>query len=217
MIKVVLFDLDGTLINSAIQLVDTLNLLRKQYKLEPLPFNKVRPYASDGAAGLVKYGFDMKKDDPLFEDRVSRYLQIYTTLFNQNVQCMKGIDALIEKLDFHQVTWGIVTNKSKIFAEPIVRTHPILNRSQCLVCGDGVTKPKPSPESLLKALNILNCDPNESIYLGDDRRDVIAANDAGMVSVIASYGYLDEGEDGKDWGAHYMIDEPLELLNYLND
>jgi len=213
--KAILFDLDGTLIDSAPQLVGALNKLRQQYDLAPIPFLKGRPFASHGAAGLLKTGFDMDKDDPLFNARIEEFLSIYKEIFNQNIQCMEGIEDLIQNLIDRKITWGIVTNKARKFAEPIVSSHPLLKYAHCLISGDDVNRPKPSPEGLMKAASMLSIQPSEVIYLGDDRRDVIAANDAGMISMIARYGYLEAGDDGKNWNAHHIIDKPIDLLNYL--
>jgi len=213
--KAVLFDLDGTLIDSAPQLVGALNQLRQKYDLAAIPFLKGRPFASHGAAGLLKAGFDMDKNDPLFDSRIEEFLSIYKEIFNQDVQCMEGIEDLIQDLNLKKIAWGIVTNKASKFATPIVTSHPLLKFSQCLVSGDDVSIPKPSPEGLIKAASILAIQPSEIIYLGDDRRDVIAANDAGMISMIARYGYLEEGDDGRNWNAHHIIDKPKDILSYF--
>jgi phosphoglycolate phosphatase len=214
--KAVLFDLDGTLIDSAPQLVGALNQLRQQYDLPPIPFLVGRPYASHGAAGLLKAGFNMEKNDPLFDARVQEFLDIYKEVFNLNMQCMEGIEELINTLNLRKISWGIMTNKAKKFAQPIVSSHPLLKSAACLIAGDDVSMPKPSPEGLIKASQMLSIEPSDIIYLGDDRRDVKAANDAGMVSMAARYGYLEVGDDAKSWGAQYIIDKPSELLDYLN-
>ena len=214
--KAVLFDLDGTLIDSAPQLVGALNQLRQQYDLAPIPFLVGRPYASHGAAGLLKAGFSMEKNDPLFDARVQEFLDIYKEVFNLNMQCMEGIEELINTLNLRKIPWGIMTNKAKKFAQPIVSSHPLLKSAACLIAGDDVSVPKPSPEGLIKASQMLSIEPSDIIYLGDDRRDVMAANDAGMVSMAARYGYLEVGDDAKSWGAQYIIDKPSELLDYLN-
>ena len=213
--KAVLFDLDGTLIDSAPQLVGALNQLRKKYHLEAIPFSKGRPFASHGAAGLLKAGFNMDKSDPLFDHRIEEFLDIYKEIFNQDVECMEGVEDLIQALNLKKIAWGIVTNKASKFATPIVNGHPLLKFSQCLISGDDVNVPKPSPEGLIKASKMLTIEPSEVIYLGDDRRDVLAANDAGMTSVVARYGYLEEGDDGQSWDAQYIIDKPIDLLSYL--
>ena len=214
--KAVLFDLDGTLIDSAPQLVGALNQLRQQYDLPPIPFLVGRPYASHGAAGLLKAGFNMEKNDPLFDARVQEFLDIYKEVFNLNMQCMEGIEELINTLNLRKIPWGIMTNKARKFAQPIVSSHPLLKSAACLIAGDDVSMPKPSPEGLIKASQMLSIEPSDIIYLGDDRRDVMAANDAGMVSMAARYGYLEVGDDAKSWGAQYIIDKPSELLDYLN-
>ena len=213
--KAVLFDLDGTLIDSAPQLVGALNQLRKKYHLEAIPFSKGRPFASHGAAGLLKAGFNMDKNDPLFVKRIEEFLDIYKEIFNQDVECMEGVEDLIQELNLKKIAWGIVTNKASKFATPIVNHHPLLKLSQCLITGDDVSHPKPSPEGLIKASTMLSKKPSEVIYLGDDRRDVAAANDASMISIVARYGYLEEGDDARSWGAQYTIDKPIDLLNYL--
>jgi phosphoglycolate phosphatase len=214
--KAVLFDLDGTLIDSAPQLVGALNQLRQHYDLPPIPFLVGRPYASHGAAGLLKAGFNMEKNDPLFDARVQEFLDIYKEVFNLNMQCMEGIEELINTLNLRKISWGIMTNKARKFAQPIVSSHPLLKSAACLIAGDDVSMPKPSPEGLIKASQMLSIEPSDIIYLGDDRRDVMAANDAGMVSMAARYGYLEVGDDAKSWGAQYIIDKPSELLDYLN-
>lgn len=213
--KAVLFDLDGTLIDSAPQLVGALNQLRQKYDLPPIPFFKGRPFASHGAAGLLKAGFDIDKNNPLFDLRIGEFLEIYREIFNQDVKCMNGVETLIQNLNHKKISWGIVTNKSSKFSVPIVMAHPLLKFAQCLISGDDVYNPKPSPEGLMKAASMLSIEPSEIIYLGDDRRDVIAANDAGMTSVIARYGYLEVDDDGKKWNARHIIDKPIDLLNYL--
>ena len=214
--KAVLFDLDGTLIDSAIQLASALNLLRNRYNLQSISFDEIRPYASDGAKELVKFGFTLNDLDITLNKLVTEYLEIYSDIFNKDIRCMNGIEALINRLNFHNVTWGIVTNKSKKFAAPIVFLHPLLKYSQCLIASDDVNAPKPSPEGLIKASQIIKMNPSDIIYLGDDRRDVIAANEAGMISMVARYGYLEAGDDAKGWGAQHIIDEPKDLLTYLN-
>ena len=176
--KAVLFDLDGTLIDSAPQLVGALNQLRQQYDLPPIPFLVGRPYASHGAAGLLKAGFNMEKNDPLFDARVQEFLDIYKEVFNLNMQCMEGIEELINTLNLRKISWGIMTNKARKFAQPIVSSHPLLKSAACLIAGDDVSMPKPSPEGLIKASQMLSIEPSDIIYLGDDRRDVMAANDA---------------------------------------
>ena len=213
--EAILFDLDGTLIDSAPQLVGALNQLRLKYDLAPIPFLKGRPFASHGAAGLLKAGFNMDKNDPLFDSRIEEFLEIYKEIFNQDVKCMDGVEALIQDLNRKKISWGIVTNKASKFSVPIVTDHALLKHALCLISGDDVNTPKPSPEGLMKAASMLSIQPSEVIYLGDDRRDVIAANDAGMVSMIARYGYLEEGDDGENWNAHHIIDKPEDLLNYL--
>jgi len=213
--KAVLFDLDGTLIDSAPQLVGALNQLRQKHHLEAIPFSKGRPFASHGAAGLLKAGFNMDKSDPLFDHRIEEFLDIYKEIFNQDVECMEGVEDLIQALNLKKIAWGIVTNKASKFATPIVNHHPLLKFSQCLITGDDVSHPKPSPEGLIKASTMLSKKPSEVIYLGDDRRDVAAANDASMISIVARYGYLEEGDDARSWGAQYTIDKPIDLLNYL--
>ena len=214
--RAVLFDLDGTLIDSAPQLVGALNQLRQHYNLPPIPFLVGRPFASHGAAGLLKAGFNMEKNDPLFDARVQEFLDIYKEVFNLNMQCMEGIEELINTLNLRKISWGIMTNKARKFAQPIVSSHPLLKSAACLIAGDDVSMPKPSPEGLIKASQMLLIEPSDIIYLGDDRRDVMAANDAGMVSMAARYGYLEVGDDAKSWGAQYIIDKPSELLDYLN-
>jgi len=213
--KAVLFDLDGTLIDSAPQLVGALNQLRQKYDLAPIPFLKGRPFASHGAAGLLKAGFDMDKNDPLFDSRIEEFLSIYKEIFNQDVQCMEGIEDLIQDLNLKKIAWGIVTNKSARFTDPIVRQIPLLTQAKTVISGDTTAHAKPHPAPILEAMKRMGLRAEECVYIGDDERDIVAGKAAGVKTVAAGYGYLGDAGDIANWNADVNIYSPLDLLKWL--
>ena len=215
MINAVLFDLDGTFADTAPDLAAALNHTRATRHLAPLPLDVLRLQASHGSRGLLKIGFDIEPDAPgynalrdIFLDYYQRNICVHTTLFD-------GIETLIDELESRRIKWGIVTNKPHRYTVPLMQALGYADRAACLISGDTCARAKPHPDPLLKACDILGQIPQQCLYLGDDLRDIQAANAAGMPGIIARYGYISPDPPLETWGAHGMVNKPMELLNFF--
>jgi phosphoglycolate phosphatase len=211
--QVVLFDLDGTLADTAGDLGYALNLQRVRRKLEEIPLDRVRPHASAGARGLLRLGFGIDTEHPDYEQMRSEFLDLYAANLHRTTALFPGVAQTLSELERRSVRWGIVTNKPSRFTLPLVAALGLNGRSACVVCGDMVGAPKPHPAALLEAAARLAVTPESCVYVGDDERDVVAAHAAGMESVIALYGYLGSGTPPAAWGASAVIASPLDLIS----
>jgi len=211
----VFFDLDGTLADTAPDLVAATNQLLSTRNLPLMPYEQLRPCASAGARGLIggAFGIDTKHPDfiPLRDEFFANYekaLFIHSKLFD-------GMEYLLEQLDSAKLPWGIITNKSERFTNPLTELMGLRQRAISTVSGDTTPHSKPHPEPILHAARIANLDPNKSIYVGDDIRDIIAGKAAGMKTVAAAYGYCGCDEPPEAWGADFVIQAPQELLQII--
>ncbi len=208
----VLFDLDGTLADTAPDLGFALNVLRTRRGLEALSIDAIRPQASNGVRGLLRLGFCIEPEDPGFAAMRLEYLDVYGENLCRKTRLFEGAKELLDEMEKRGIPWGIVTNKPMRFALPLVRSLGL--HAGVVVGGDTCRNQKPHPEPLLFAAGKLEAVPSSCIYLGDDRRDTEASLAAGMTSIVANYGYLGAG-NSESWGAHGRIDHPLEFLEYL--
>jgi len=215
MIKAVLFDLDGTLADTAPDLGHALNQQRIARGLLTLPLELIRAEASAGARGLLGLGFNISPGDSDYPDMREEFLDLYAARLCHDTQLFPGVSELLDQLDARKLPWGIVTNKPARFAKPLIHLLGLSQRAACLISGGDTTHSKPHPEPLLAASHALVVAPDTCIYLGDDIRDVEASLAAGMEPVIARYGYLGNGHPPESWGARYLIDHPHELLAHL--
>jgi len=214
---VVLFDLDGTLVDTAHDLGLALNMQRKRYGKPALPHDAIWPIASHGSRGLLALGFDMTPQDANFETMKHEYLDLYESVFTNNPTLLSGIVELLDTLDAKGIQWGIVTNKPRRFSVDLIKAvklgHTNLyQRAGCLLCGDDAAQAKPAPDTLLMACREMNVLPSECIYVGDAERDVQAGKAAGMKTIVALFGYIAETDKPAEWGADYLIKQPLEVL-----
>ena len=207
-----LFDLDGTLVDSAPQLGAALNRQRQRYGLPPLTSDSIRPYASHGARGLLALGFDLRPEQTEFEAMQAEYLALYTQCATAS-QLFDGIAQVLDALPAQ--CWGIVTNKHRCFTRPIIQALGLDRRVGCVVCADDVRHPKPAADALLLAAQQLGVAARDCVYVGDAERDVLAGNAAGMKTIVASYGYLSTQDHPQDWGAAMIVNSPLELLQMV--
>lgn len=212
----VLFDLDGTLADTAADLGAALNIVRHEEGLPPLQLEHIRPAVSRGAGGMIRLGFGTGADDPRFGARRERLLDHYRRSLSEHTVLFPGMDQLLRELEDGGYIWGVVTNKSAEFTEPLLRDLGLLDRAGCVVAGDIVEEPKPHPGALLRACALLRCEPARAVYVGDAERDIEAGRRAGMPAVIAAYGYLDDGDVIEEWKADGIIRNPLELLDWLS-
>ena len=214
MIKAVLFDLDGTLADTAPDLGYTINRMREARGLPPLPLAATRPVTSLGARGMLGVGLDVTPGHPDYPALREEFLGIYAKNLCRETKLFAGMPELLDELERRNVLWGVVTNKAERFTHPLLELLGVHHRTACIVGGDTTGKIKPDPAPLLAASERIGIAPQHCLYLGDDRRDVEAGRAAGMKVVVAKFGYLN-GNDPETWGADAMIDQPLDLLRYL--
>jgi phosphoglycolate phosphatase len=210
----VLFDLDGTLADTAPDLAWALNRLREERGLAPVPTEQVRSHVSHGARGMLEAGMDIRPTDAEFLPLRDRFLEIYEQNLARESRLFDGMHELLDGIEARGLAWGVVTNKAERFAVPLIKAFGLSTRSGCLIGGDTTGKSKPHPDPLLAGARAIGADPAQCLYVGDDRRDVEAGIAAGMTPVVALYGYL-YGADPHDWGANWMIEQPLDLLEGL--
>ena len=212
--KAVLFDLDGTLVDTAPEMHLAVNVLLEEEGLNPLPYESVRPHVSNGVMGIFMNIFE---DNPKMAGRrFKRYLDIYEEHLGINAKTFPGIDEVISAIEDLGINWGIVTNKSKRFAKPLLRKLTLLNRTSCLVCGDTTSNLKPDPEPINHALSLLQTKNTKgSFYIGDSKKDVDAAKSAGISSIACTYGYITDETEPKNWNADFYVDHALEILNVI--
>jgi N-acetyl-D-muramate 6-phosphate phosphatase len=210
-----LFDLDGTLLDTAPDMVGALNALRRENGLAPLPYEEVRPAVSHGAARVVKTGFpDASADSAAALQR--RFLEIYRGALSQGTRFFPGMEQVLDTLARRRLKSGIITNKAAWLTEPLLEEMGIRARFECVVSGDTLAERKPHPMPLLHAAKLAGVSPGECIYIGDAERDVQAAHAAGMPGLVANYGYLRAGEDSRAWQGDAYLEQPADLLGWLD-
>ncbi|HET9646355.1 MAG TPA: phosphoglycolate phosphatase [Burkholderiaceae bacterium] len=214
--RAVLFDLDGTLIDSAPDLAAAANGLRSARGLPPLPYEFLRPMVGAGARGMVGVAFGVAPGEPEFEPLKKEFLSRYEEGLLMRTRVFQDMERVLSQLDSRHVPWGIVTNKAKRFADPVVRGLGLQGRAAVVICGDTTPHSKPHPEPLLEAARRLAVAPVDCIYIGDDLRDVQAGRAAGMGVLAAAWGYLGQGESIEKWGADAVLQHPLEVLRFLD-
>jgi len=211
----VLFDLDGTLADTAGDLGGALNRLRVDRGLEPLPLDMLRPYASAGARGLIGLGLNVHPGDDEFESLRLAFLAAYNECLSDTTVLFDGVPELLDTLEAQGLKWGIVTNKPHRFTLPVLRGLGLETRSGTNISGDTTPHPKPHPMPLLTACQELGVDPATVLYVGDDLRDIQAAQHAGMPSAAAAWGYIGHNGEIASWGADVIAQQPLDLLACL--
>jgi phosphoglycolate phosphatase len=211
----VFFDLDGTLADTAPDLVAATNQLLIARNLAPKPYELLRPHASAGARGLLNGAFGITPEHPDFIPLRDEFFLNYEKALLVHSKLFDGMDDLLKTMEEANLPWGIVTNKSERFTNPLTELMGLRERAISTVSGDTTPHAKPHPEPILHAARIANIDPTKSIYVGDDIRDVLAGKAAGMLTVAAAYGYCGCKEPPELWGADYLIHHPLDLLKII--
>lgn len=213
--KGVFFDLDGTLADTAPDLVAAANQLLIARNLSPKQYEVLRPRASAGARGLIAGAFGINTDHPDFISLRDEFFANYEKALLVDSVLFEGMDHVLNQLDAAKLPWGIVTNKSERFSNPLTDLMGLRQRAVSTVSGDTTPYSKPHPEPILHAARLANIDPSSSVYVGDDIRDIVAGKAAGMKTIAAAYGYCGCEEPPEAWGADYLVRHPKELLEII--
>lgn len=214
-IRTVLFDLDGTLADTAPDLAWALNQVLQEQGREPLPFEQIRPVVSHGGIALIKLGFGIDEADPGFQPLRERLLTLYRANIARETRLFAGMAELLEALELRGLNWGVVTNKPAWLTEPLLAELKLSTRCATRVSGDTLPQRKPHPAPMLLACQQAGSQAQQCLYLGDAERDVQAGRQAGMRTLIAAFGYIGAEDRPQDWGADAIIEHPLQLLDYL--
>jgi N-acetyl-D-muramate 6-phosphate phosphatase len=218
LINTILFDLDGTLVDTAPDLGHALNLQLTKHGKPTLADATIRPFASHGSRGLIGLGFGITPKDAHFIEMRDEYLDIYNEVFTRSPVLLPGISELLQHIENKDLKWGIVTNKPRRFTNRLIESMGLNleKRAACIVSGDDAPQPKPSPATLLLACSQIDVKPENCIYVGDAERDIQAGKVAGMKTVVAMFGYIDKTDKPQEWGADAMIKTPADLFSFLN-
>jgi phosphoglycolate phosphatase len=215
-VDAVLLDLDGTFADTAPDLGEALNHVRSLHNLPPLPLATMRPQASHGSLGLLKLGMNVTPDSDGYDEMRAAFLEHYEAHICDRTKLFPGMAALISEFEERDIPWGIVTNKPHRFTVPLMEKLGYATRAACLVSGDTCEESKPHPAPMLHAAKLMGVEPGRCLYLGDDLRDMQAANAAKMIGIIAGYGYLEANADTGSWQAAGIVQAPFALLRYLS-
>lgn len=216
MIRTVLFDLDGTLADTAPDLAYALNTLLAEHHKPLLPYPAIRPVASNGAAALIELGFGVARTDPHFPPLRARFLEIYRAHLTRETRLFPGMAELLDAIAARGLNWGIVTNKPAFLTEPLVDQLGLREDLACVVSGDTTANAKPHPEPLLHACKLAGSRPHECLYVGDAARDIEAGRAAGMKTLVALFGYIGAQDQPDTWGADGLIRTPGDTLDWLD-
>ncbi len=211
-----LFDLDGTLVDSAPDLAGAANDLRAVHGLPPLPYLALRPMVGSGARGMVGVAFGVTPTDARFADLRDAFLARYAGRLLHSTRVFDAVQPVLDRLDAAGQRWGIVTNKALRFTAPLVAGLGLAARAAVVIAGDSTPFAKPHPEPLFEAARRAGVAPAHCAYVGDDQRDVQAGRAAGMATLAAAWGYLGQGEPVADWGADHVLSSPAALLQWLD-
>lgn len=216
-IHTVLFDLDGTLLDTAADLGRALNVVLEEQNREPLSLEAIRPTVSHGARRMIQFGFGYAIDDPRVDPLHKRLINVYAENIAVHTRLFPGMAEVLDSLDKKGIQWGIVTNKSSHLTTPLLEQVGLIHRSVCTISGDTLPQKKPDPTPLLHACELAGSEPQYCIYVGDALRDIEAGQRAGMRTVAALYGYIGSEENPAEWGATALLHEPLQLLTWIDN
>ena len=213
----VLFDLDGTLADTAPDLAYALIVVHVEAEgRAPLPFERIRPVVSHGSQGLIRLGFDMDDDHPDFQRLRRELLDIYQTHLDRETRLFPGMDALLDAIEARGLRWGVVTNKPGWLTDPLLAALGVDARAACVVSGDTLEQRKPHPAPMLHACRLAGCAAPQCVYIGDAERDIAAGRAAGMHTLVALFGYIGEQDQPQDWGADALVRTPQDILTWLD-
>lgn len=211
----ILFDLDGTLVDTAPDLAFALNTLLRQEGYSTLPYEDIRPVASHGSPALLSLGFGVSTKDPNYPPLQKRFLQLYQDNIARETALFEGMEEVLSTLKEAKIPWGIVTNKPAFLTEPLLEKLNLTHRAACIVSADTTPFSKPHPAPMLHACKIIQHEPEQCIYIGDAQRDIEAGKNANMQTITALYGYLGDLDEPDAWQANAVIHHPRDILQWL--
>ncbi len=214
--QAVLFDLDGTLIDTAPDFARVLNQLRQDYQLSNLEYETIRSQVSNGARALTALAFGDADSNPDFDQHLNQLLDRYLEGLAEESCLFEGLELTLENLQDNGIAWGIVTNKPSRYTHPLLQGLGLANTCAVAICPDDVTHRKPHPEPILKACELIKVDPSRTIYVGDHTRDIESGRRAGCFTAAAGWGYLNEGEKMESWQADLNCTTTIEFNQWLN-
>ncbi len=216
-VTTVLFDLDGTLVDTAPDMAAALIQLCKEENQPALDYTAIRPQVSNGSIALVKLAFGHQLDDNRLEQLKTRYLKIYQNNLSVQSKLFAQMDKLLTDLETQQIKWGVVTNKPGWLTLPLMQSLQLDTRAACIVSADSTEKRKPHPQPMYYACELCHSRPDECIYIGDAQRDIEAGHNAGMTTMVALYGYIAANENPLAWNANFSIRQPADILTHINN
>lgn len=214
-IKGVLFDLDGTLLDTAPDMALALNIQRELHQLAPLPYSEIRPYVSHGAIAMLRIGFGIDIHDTNFNAMREQYLHIYGENIAVRTKLFDGLAEFLHKLKTANIQWGIVTNKPEFLTKPLLNALGLDKEASTVVSGDTIEPRKPNPAPLFAACKEAGLIPTQCIYVGDAERDIAAGRAAGMKTVLAKWGYITPDDDTQQWQADSLVEDSTKLAEYF--
>lgn len=214
-LSAVFFDLDGTLLDTAPDLAQALNYILQNHQRPTLSLESIRPTVALGARGIVCHGFQIDPDDPWFVTLRQEFLSAYEKFLTDKTYFFDGVEEVLNYLDDQRIPWGIVTNKPGWLATPLLAHFNLTQRYRCLVAGDHLPKRKPNPDPLWHACHLVQVDPKSSLYIGDTEQDIDAAKRAGLMSMLALYGYSSSEHHPEKWPYDYVIQSANEIIPWL--
>lgn len=213
--KTVLFDLDGTLLDTAPDMGEALNTLRRARNLPDIPINLIKPAVGYGSRALLKLAFNIDEQHQEYPLFLEEFFAAYDNCLTEKTAFFPGVTDVLSHLEDNNIPWGIVTNKPSRFTHDLLDALDLTRRSACVICGDTLPQRKPHPAPILHACQLLNGVPNATLYVGDAATDIIASKAAGVYSLAALYGYIGSEEDPKTWEADGYIHKPEEIISWL--
>ena len=214
-LKTVLFDLDGTLADTAPDLADALNTVLGNNGKAPLPFEQIRPVVSHGGIALVRLGFGIEPEHPEFDALRQQLLDVYANGIANKTKLFPGMAELLSSIETAGMNWGVVTNKPTWLTKPLLDALQLTQRAVSIVSGDTLAERKPHPSPLLYACEQAGSHSMECVYVGDAERDIVAGHRAGMKTVVALFGYLGEDDRPETWGADALLETPHHIKEWL--
>lgn len=214
-ISTILFDLDGTLLDTAPDMANALNKMRARHRMDPLPLKDIRPHVGYGSRALLELGFNLHETDEHYPAYLEEFFNEYEACMNQSTNLFEGMDDALKQLENANLNWGVITNKPKRFTDGILHQLELQQRACIVICGDTLPRRKPHPDQLHHACNTLNVTTKECIYVGDTITDITASKAAEMKVIAALYGYIGENENPLAWDADDFINGPHELIGAL--